>query len=217
MEIASLINELHKLYLGPNGLESQLENTGVVVLKDFLENWENILKFNKKYYKKEIPKIVICGINPGRLGSGKTGIPFIDQKSLSKLIPDIKGEDAERSAQFFFEIVENFGAEKFYKSFYVTNISWLGFVKNKKNFNYYDLPESVKLRVFDFFKMEMDMVKPKMIISLSQAVHDDLNKLFAGTEINTEIVLAHPNYCAFPKNRNKYKRNYIEVLGKNLP
>ena len=75
---------------------------------------------------------VICGINPGRNGAGKTGVPFLDFNSLSQLLPNLKKEDSERSSQFFFEIVEHFGAKKFYETFYVTNISWLGFIKDNK-------------------------------------------------------------------------------------
>ena len=45
----------------------------------------------------------------------------------------------ELSSVFIYEMIEAFGgAEKFYKQFYFSAISPLGFVKHGKNLNYYD-------------------------------------------------------------------------------
>jgi hypothetical protein len=118
-----LVEELREKYLESGDLERLLLGTGIEILKDFLENWDTVLEFNRVFYAEGEPKTVLCGINPGRLGAGKTGVPFMDFRSLSKLIPGVTRDDTERSAQFFYEVVNHFGAQNFYRSFYVGNVS----------------------------------------------------------------------------------------------
>jgi hypothetical protein len=211
MNAEKLACELRKFYLGPNGIKAKLKSTSITALDEFLDNWDNVIEFNRRYYGTKIPKTVICGINPGRNGAGKTGVPFLDFKSLSQLLPNLKKQDSERSAQFFFDIVEHFGPEKFYQSFYVTNISWLGFIKENNNLNYFSLPDKTKKFIYELFVREMSFVKPTTIIALSREVHTTLNELF-GDGVNTKNILPHPNYCAFPTNYQKQKKRYIEVL-----
>lgn len=211
MNAETLIGELRKSYLGPNGIEAKLKSSSISAINDFIDNWENILEFNRRYYGDQIPKTVICGINPGINGAGKTGVPFLDFKSLSQVIPDLTKQDSERSAQFFFDIVNHFGATEFYKTFYVTNISWVGFNKENNNLNYFSLPDHAKKYVYDQFLREMAAVRPTTIISLSREVHTTLGELF-GDEVNTKIILPHPNYCAFPTNYPTQKKRYIEAL-----
>jgi len=209
-----LVEELRKKYLESGDIERLLEGSGIEILKEFLANWDNILEFNRKYYAKGEPKTVLCGINPGRLGAGKTGVPFIDFKSLSQLIPNVMRDDTERSAQFFYEVVKHFGAELFYNSFYVTNVSWVGYAKRQKtqkNVNYSDLPIPARDAVLSLFGYEMNLVKPITVISLGGLVKETVDSVI-GPSVRTNITLLHPNYCAFPKNRERCKRQYIEIL-----
>jgi hypothetical protein len=188
------------------------DDEDITVLNDFLDNWENIKQFNEKYYAEGYPETVLCGINPGKNGAGKTGVPFLDFSSLSKLMEGVDRVDTERSAQFFYNIVEEFGAAKFYRSFYVTNISWVGFTKDGNNKNYYELSDPVKDFIYDAFIYEMNIVAPKTIISLSEEVGKSLRYLFKESDIDISARLPHPNYCAFPKNYEKCKAQYIEIL-----
>lgn len=113
----------------------ELNLKGVEILVEFLKNKKNILKFHKKFVEPYTPKIVLVGINPGRFGSGLTGIPFTDFNSLSKLLDDkTLGNKKEQSATFIFSIIESIGVENFFKNIYLTNLSAVGFVdaKNKK-------------------------------------------------------------------------------------
>ena len=210
MNIENLICELRESYLGTDGIKVKLSSSDITVIDDFLDNWENILDFNRRYYGDKIPKTVICGINPGNLGP-KTGIPFLDFKSLSELLPNVTAQDTHRSAHFFFDIVKHFGAQKFYETFYVTNISWLGFIKDDRNLNYFSLPESTKGKIYELFVREMSYINPTTIISLGREVSNTVNELF-GKDVNKEIVLPHPNYCGFPVNYQKQKENYVEAL-----
>jgi len=208
----SLLDELKRRYIDSGEMERLLRGSDISVLIDFLDNWPVIKQFEKKFYANAYPKVVLCGINPGRLGAGKTGIPFIDFASLSKMMPGIDRNDSERSASFFFDIVQSIGVETFYRHFYVTNISWLGYQHHNKNVNYDQLPEAAKAFVYRIFRWEMEHVKPVKIISLGAVVHDTVRASFADTDIDVSQSLPHPNYCAFPKNYDLCRSQYLEVL-----
>jgi hypothetical protein len=101
--------------------------------------------FYHKYYDDDKPRRLILGINPGRLGSGSTGIPFTDTKRLNSHC-DIAYEKFvthEPSSAFVYLMIEAYGGvEKFYKDFYINSICPLGFIKGEGskvvNYNYYD-------------------------------------------------------------------------------
>jgi len=205
-------HELRRRYIESGKLETLLEGSDISLLLDFMSHWDVMMQFNKQFYKGGFPKTVLCGINPGRLGGGKTGVPFVDFTSLSQMLDDVNQNDSERSARFFFDVIQAFGAERFYQNFYVTNISWVGYSNNNKNVNYYQLPAAAQQFVLDMFQWEMQQVAPQTIISLSGAVKDAITELFEGSSIEIGNHLPHPNYCAFPKNYERCKSQYIELL-----
>jgi hypothetical protein len=102
-------------------------------------------KFYKKYYEDHMPRRLILGINPGRLGAGATGIPFTDTKRL-KEVCGISTENMtthEPSSVFIYDVISAWGGpESFYKSFYINSVCPLGFIIQKGNkfvnYNYYD-------------------------------------------------------------------------------
>ena len=97
--------------------------------------------FFNKYYDDKNPRTYLVGINPGRLGSGITGIGFADAYHLEHYcdIPNSFDKRVEISAAFMFEVMEAYGGvEKFYKDFFFTTVMPLGLLKNYKNYNYYD-------------------------------------------------------------------------------
>lgn len=186
-----------------------LQSNNVRILSEFLDNKKNIIEFHKKYIQPNRPEIVICGVNPGRFGAGLTGIPFIDFDSLSKMLPRIKYFDSEKSAKFFFSVVQAFGIEQFYQKFHVTNISWYGFsmIDKEKNVNYYNLPVDVQKHLFEKFVEEMNFINPKIIIPLSKDVQNQLLILKSNEQIKAEITpnLNHPSWVM------TYKRNEVEL------
>jgi hypothetical protein len=99
------------------------------------------ISFYNKYYSDNNKRHVLIGINPGRFGGGVTGIPFTDPIRLENVC-GIKNEfqkKQELSSVFIYEMIEAFGgASTFYKQFYFSATSPLGFVKHGKNLNYYD-------------------------------------------------------------------------------
>ena len=215
-DTGNLLNELKRRYIDSGEMERLLRGSDISVLSCFLDNWPVIKQFDKKFYADGYPKVVLCGMNPGRRGSGKTGIPFIDFASLSKIMPGIDRNDSERSASFFFDIMQSIGVEKFYRNFYVTNISWLGYQHHNKNVNYDQMPEAAKEFVYRMFRWEMEYVNPVKIISLGAVVHDTVRECFADTDTDVSQSLPHPNYCAFPKNYDRCKDQYIGVIAEYM-
>lgn len=58
---------------------------GIRIMNPFRENTEALRissEFYRKYYSDNNPRHIILGINPGRFGSGVTGVPFTDTKRL---------------------------------------------------------------------------------------------------------------------------------------
>ncbi|AEV97904.1 DUF4918 domain-containing protein [Niastella koreensis] len=103
--------------------------------------------FYHKYYNDQHPRKYIFGINPGRFGAGVTGVPFTDPIRLK----DVCGIDsdlpkkAELSSLFVYAVIDAYGGpEAFYRDFYITALSPLGFTKNGVNLNYYDDKELLK-------------------------------------------------------------------------
>jgi hypothetical protein len=107
-------------------------------------------KFYSRFYGDNRPRTLILGINPGRFGGGITGIPFTDPIKLERWcgIKNNLPKKAELSADFIYSMIEGYGGvDNFYGKFYISAVCPLGFTKNGKNLNYYDLkplPEAVK-------------------------------------------------------------------------
>lgn len=97
--------------------------------------------FLEKFYADHQPRTLILGINPGRFGAGVTNVAFTDPVRLEQ---DCGIENAfpkreELSAQFIYRVIHAFGGvEKFYGQFFINSVVPFGFVKNGKNYNYYD-------------------------------------------------------------------------------
>lgn len=109
-------------------------------------------EFYRKYYSDNKPRQLILGINPGRFGSGQTGISFTDPKRLkANCHIDFAGPlSHEPSSAYIYEMIDAFGGEeKFYQQFYIHSICPLGFTKigekgKETNYNYYDQPALLK-------------------------------------------------------------------------
>jgi len=102
---------------------------------------ECVKTFYTKYFSDQRKRIFLFGINPGRFGSGLTGISFTDPVALREKcgIENQLGNKKELSSEFIYRVIDAYGgAEKFYKDFFITAVCPLGFMKGDKNFNYYD-------------------------------------------------------------------------------
>ena len=125
--------------------------------------------FYDKYYQDQKQRIFIFGINPGRFGAGITGVPFTDPIRLEEncFIPNSFKKRAELSSIFVYEFINAYGdPDSFYQKFYITSLCPLGFVKNGKNYNYYDdkkLEQAVEPHIIDNINQQLDFGGTKKI------------------------------------------------------
>ena len=99
--------------------------------------------FYEKYYSDEAERVAIFGINPGRFGAGVTGVPFTDPAKLEIDcgITNSFDKKAEASSNFVYEVVNAWGGpEAFYQHYFIGGVCPLGFLKDGKNYNFYDSP-----------------------------------------------------------------------------
>jgi hypothetical protein len=170
-------------------------------------------KFYKKFYSDANERTLIIGINPGRFGGGITGVPFTDPIKL-EINCGIKNDlprKVELSADFIYQMIEAYGGpKKFYDMFYITAVSPLGFVKDGKNLNYYDikeLQESISSFIVDCFEKQLTFgVNRKICYCLGEGDNfkflSKLNK--AQSFFETIIPLPHPRFIM------QYRRKKID-------
>jgi hypothetical protein len=107
---------------------------------------EIVRTFHRRFYNDENERLLMLGINPGRLGAGSTGLPFTDTKRCEAdlRIPVEGMRTHEPSSDFFYRMINaNGGPDRFYSKVYVHAVCPLGFVKEQPNgkpvnLNYYD-------------------------------------------------------------------------------
>jgi hypothetical protein len=99
--------------------------------------------FLKKFFSDNRKRVLVLGINPGRFGSGMTGIPFTDPTALRDKcgIPNELDDHKETSSTFMYQFIDTWGhIDDFYARFFISAMCPLGFMKDGKNYNYYDDP-----------------------------------------------------------------------------
>lgn len=179
--------------------------------------------FYNKYYSDYNSRRMIIGINPGRFGGGITGVPFTDPIRLETEcgITNEWAKKQELSSVFMYEMINAFGGpEVFYKNFYITSVSPLGFTRHNKNLNYYD------------DKNLQNEIKPFVIESLEKQFEFGINRQVAFclgdgrnfkylSKLNDEmkffdrvIPLSHPRFIMQYKLKKKeeYIADYLSKL-----
>lgn len=122
----------------PSGLPE-----GVDYLYPFSDKqvWKINELFYHQYYHDSAQRSYLIGINPGRLGAGITGIPFTDPIRLKNElgIDNSFEQKAELSSTFIYDVINILGGPGvFFRNFYFTSVSPIGFIKEGRNMNYYD-------------------------------------------------------------------------------
>jgi hypothetical protein len=109
--------------------------------------WQLTQTFYNTFYNDTHARTFIFGINPGRFGGGVTGVPFTDPIRLKDAcgIDNDLARKAELSSQFVYAVIDAYGGPTaFYRDFFITALSPLGFTKDGVNLNYYDDKELLK-------------------------------------------------------------------------
>lgn len=177
---------------------------------------EIVKVFFKKFYNDNRSRHLIFGINPGRFGAGTTGINFTAPRQLKEFcgIDHTFKIRSEISAEFIYEMIERYGGVKqFYRDYFITSISPLGYVKNGINMNYYDdkkLLEAAKPFIVDSMQQQISFgFKTDRCICVGGAKNFDFF-----SELNEEyhffktiIPLPHPRFIL--QYRRKQKEEYI--------
>ena len=103
--------------------------------------------FCRTFFSDHHKRFLVLGINPGRLGAGKTGIAFTDTDALIKHCHfETTIMTTELSAQFIYEFIRQFGGTKsFYSKFLLSSVCPVGFISEGKNYNYYDSADLLKI------------------------------------------------------------------------
>jgi hypothetical protein len=122
---------------------------GVVVMNPYADRAaiDYTRAFLERYFDDDRPRTLVFGINPGRFGSGITGVTFTDPVALADFcgVPNTLGRTRELSSVFIYEAVAAFGGPAaFFSRFFLTALSPLGFTTNGVNLNYYDRPDLLK-------------------------------------------------------------------------
>ncbi|TAK45477.1 MAG: DUF4918 family protein [Saprospiraceae bacterium] len=115
--------------------------TWLLPLKDEPESARVFSAFLQKYYNDDATRILILGINPGRFGAGITNVAFTDPAHLERecSIKNSFQKREELSAQFVYKVVHAYGGvTAFYRRFFINSVVPFGFVRDGKNYNYYD-------------------------------------------------------------------------------
>lgn len=187
------------------------------------ESFSYCTRFYQKFYNDENERSIILGINPGRHGGGVTGIPFTDPIKLEDCcgIPNPFLKKPELSADFIYTMINAYGGpEIFYRNFYFSAISPLGFMKDGKNLNYYDIKElQTALRGFIIDSLTKQMsfgIKKSICYCLGEGENlKYLNRLNDELKVFKSVVpLAHPRFIMQYRRKrvNEYVDTYLQKL-----
>lgn len=179
--------------------------------------------FYEKFYCDSNPRIMLIGINPGRLGGGLTGIPFTDPVRLEDEcgIANTLPKKPELSSTFFYEVVKAMGGPKiFYSRFFVSSVVPFGFTIGGKNLNYYDDPkllETLQPLIPKWLEKQMDMgISRSVFFSIGEG--ENAKFLF---KLNQKMdwfddmkALPHPRFIMQYKKKylKDFINRYVEVL-----
>lgn len=202
--------------------------SGVQVLNPFDSDIVKNLceKFYSRYYHDNQPRHLILGINPGRLGGGLTGIPFTDPIQLQNVcgIANTLTRKAELSSEFIYRMIAAYGTpEKFYGRFLFGAVSPLGFTRDNKNLNYYDVPqlqEALSGFILDNLRKQIELSgRLKTCYCLGEGDNFKyLSKINNTHHLFDNIIpLPHPRFIMqYQRKRlSEFIDGYLRVLGSN--
>ncbi len=189
---------------------------GVEPMNPYLrpETMDAVRKYYTKYYSDANDRTFIVGINPGRFGSGVTGIAFTDTVRLENhcQIAHHLQPTTELSSEYIYSVVEAFGgAETFFSKFYLTSVSPIGFTKEGKNYNYYDSPAMLRATTEYMAEQLMRQIEfganRKMVICLGAGKNykylTEVNHLM-GKPFEKVVAINHPRFVM------QYRRKHLQ-------
>lgn len=192
------------------------------------EVYELLSRFAHKFYADNRPRVAVLGINPGRLGMGRTGVAFTDPVALAEscgIANSLPRQRPELSSQFIYKVVAELGGPAaFYQHFYLGSVYPLVLLNKGLNYNYYDSPALIKSLWAD---MQDSLRRQVQELGLRTDVAVSLGKRNATFlhRLNDElglfdriITLDHPRYLMQYRRRDIEANvaNYVSELGSLL-
>ena len=201
---------------------------GVKVLEPWKDQdaLEACAAFYKRYYSDPYSRVLILGINPGRFGGGQTGIPFTDPVRLETVcgISNPFQKRSELSSEFIYQMIAAYGgAERFYGRFLISSVCPVGFTRDGKNLNYYDLPilqKKVEEGVPEWMERQLEMgIERKIGYCLGEGKNFEvLERLNTRHQWFDQIIpLAHPRFIMQYRRKKleSYVNGYLSELEKS--
>ena len=204
---------------------------GIRIMNPFREEGEALAistEFYRRFYSDHNKRHLILGINPGRFGSGVTGVPFTDTKRLKSEcgIAYTGKETHEPSSVFVYDVIHAFGGvEAFCNKIYIHSICPLGFTSiqpngKEVNYNYYDSKELTGA-VYDFIvdnirkQIELGVYTDACFCFGTGKNEQFLRKLNERYHFFDKIIaLEHPRFVMQYKSKTKqlYIDKYLQAL-----
>ncbi|SNC62062.1 protein of unknown function [Hymenobacter gelipurpurascens] len=183
---------------------------------------ELFTQFAQRYYTGNQPRVALLGINPGRLGNGRTGVAFTDPVALAAWgIENELPQRREPSSEFVQAVIVAMGGPAaFYEHFFLGSLYPLVLLRNGLNYNFYDSP-AVTAALWPRIRSGMQQQVQEVglarhaAICLGQRNGKYFQKLNDELQLFDHIhVLDHPRYLMQYKRRALADNvaHYVQVL-----
>ncbi|MBB4601764.1 hypothetical protein HNQ93_002667 [Hymenobacter luteus] len=179
-------------------------------------------QFARQYYTGNQPRVAVLGINPGRLGNGRTGVAFTDPVALAAWgIENELPRRREPSSEFMQAVVTAMGGPAaFYGQFYLGSLYPLVLLRNGLNYNFYDSPV-VTAALWPTMQQGMRQLVEEVGLARHAAICLGRRNGQYFTRLNEELglfeqlhILDHPRYLMQYKRRHLADNvaHYVETL-----
>ncbi|RSK50151.1 uracil-DNA glycosylase family protein [Hymenobacter rigui] len=183
---------------------------------------ELLTQFARQYYTGEQPRVALLGINPGRLGNGRTGVAFTDPATLADWgIPNELPRRREPSSEFVQQVILAMGGPAaFYQRFFLGSLYPLVLLKDGRNYNFYDSPavtDALWPSIQNSLRQQVAEVglSRRAAVCLGRRNAQYLQRLNEELQLFDQIhVLDHPRFLMQYKRKNLVENvaRYVQVL-----
>lgn len=190
------------------------------------ESREYAREFYTSFFSDNNKRVFVLGINPGRFGSGVTGINFTDPVALEDFcgIQNTFQKRRELSSEFVYKLIDKWGGtKKFYSDFFLSALSPVGFLYKGLNYNFYDNKELLQI-VQPFIVKTLEQQRSIGAKDVAILFGKGKNQKFF-SKLNDQYrffkkvyVLEHPRYIMQYKRKyvEEYLKKYSEIFSKSL-
>jgi hypothetical protein len=210
------IVEIHRKFLEKIESDPMLAPMALVPPDRFARH---LPSFCRTYYKSGRNRVLVLGINPGRRGSGQTGVPFCDGHILEKFgVENEFSQARETTSRFMGDVIQSYGgATAFFSDVLLSALFPVGLIESGKNVNYYDIPsDAVRGLALQSFEDHAGLTrKPTLIVIGTGKNLNFINELNRQLPLFTNIIgLEHPRFIEQYNraHRGRFIEKYVSTL-----